>query len=327
MLLVSKRVSILVVAIVLALSLIGSLAMAQEENQGGSGLQLSPTRTDLSGQPGEQKTFSIILKNITQTDVSAEAVLNDFESDNVSGTPRIIVDENARTPYSINGMVKDLTSVDLKAGETKEVKLTVDIPGDVSPGAYFGAIRYAAIPKGQSPSETDRQVALTASVAHLVFIEVAGEINEQIQVEKFQAQNEGKAGSFFIKSPNQAALTVKNLGNGFSRPFGKVTVNGPFGKEAHSYDINNTDPRGIVLPKSSRVFTDELKNIKFPGKYNMTASVAYGNGGEVVTFKSSFIYLPLWSIAVLIALIAVIAFAVYYFYRKRYGKTNSKKRR
>lgn len=299
----------------------------QPGDNSGSGLQLSPTRTDLSGQPGETKTFSVIVRNITQTDVTAQVFLNDFQSDNSSGTPQIIVDDNQRTPYSLANMLKDFTDVDLKAGETKEIKLTVQIPTNASPGAYFGALRYAAIPKGRVQTEAERQVALTASVAHLVFVEVPGDINEQIQIESLRAQREGKGGSFFLQSPDQVALGVKNLGNGFSRPFGTVTVTGPFGRQVSSYEINNTDPRGIILPQSTRVFTDGVGGIKWPGKYTLTAAVAYGNGGEVVPFKSSFIFMPLWALIALLVVIVVLAGGGYFFYRKRYGKGSKPKKK
>lgn len=304
------------------------LVKAQDTNStAGSGLQLSPTKTDLTGQPGEEKQFSVILKNITQNEVTAQVFLNDFESDDVSGAPQIIVDNRERTPYSLVNMLKNINDVDLQAGETKEIKLTVDIPADAAPGAYFGALRYAAVPKGQTQSPEERQVALTASVAHLVFVEVPGDINEQIQIQSLKAQKNDKAGTFFFSIPDKIALGIENKGNGFSRPFGKVNVSGPFGKEIYSYDVNNTDPRGIILPNSARTFTDDLQNIKWPGKYNLTAAVAYGNGGEVIPYKSSFIYMPLWSILTLIALILVIAGTVYYIYRKRFVKKTNKKRR
>lgn len=219
-------------------------------------------------------------------------------------------------------MLKNFTDVDLKAGETKEIKLIIDIPADVAPGAYFGALRYAAIPKGQAQTQAERQVSLTASVAHLVFVEVPGDINEQIQLESLTATQNGNKGTFFFSAPDKVDLGVKNLGNGFSRPFGKVSINGPFGKNVHTYDVNNTDPRGIILPKSARIFTDDAKNIKMPGKYNLTASVAYGNGGEVISYKTSFVYMPAWAIAVIVALIALIAAGSYYLYRKKFVKTS-----
>jgi hypothetical protein len=322
-----KPAVLLVAAVTLFASILVPVTNAQQEQNGGSGLQVSPTRSEITAQPGEQKNFSVVVKNITNTDVTAQTFLNDFQSDNSSGTPQIIVDNKERTPYSLSKMLTDLQNFDLKAGETKEVKFSLNVPSNASPGAYFGALRFASVPKGANQSEAQRQVSLTASVAHLVFVEVAGEITEQIQIEKLQAQRNNKGSSFFFSKPNTAAITVKNKGNGFSRPFGDVILNGVTGSQVHSYKVNDVDPRGIILPSSTRVFSNDIKGVNLPGRYTLVASVAYGNGGEVVTYKSSFWYVPVWFIVLLLALIAAVVFLGYRFYKKRYGAVTKPTRR
>ena len=97
-----------------------------------------------------------------------------------------------------------------------------------------------------------------------------------------------------------------------------MTIN-YFGKKVHSYEVNNSDPRGIVLPNSSRTFVDGLENIKKPGKYTAIVGVAYGNGAEVITYKSSFWYVPLWCLVVLAVLLIAIGVGARYFYKKRFG--------
>lgn len=309
--------------ILAALALV-PFAMAQnDQTTGGNGLQLSPTRSEVNASPGQVKTISMTLRNITQGDLVAQAVVNDFESDGVSGTPQIIVDQSQHTPYSINKFLKGVQDVELKAGEVKEVKLTLDVPGDATPGAYFGVVRYAAIPKGEQ-NTGDRQVSLTASVAHIVLLEVAGDINEQIQLESVKAQRDNKPGSFFFKEPNSMAVGIKNLGNGFARPYGNVSIKNMIGKEVNNYQVNNTTPKGVVLPGSSRTFVDNVDGLSMPGRYTAVASVAYGNGGEVVTYKTAFWYIPLWLFITLLALLAAAGFFIYRTYKRRFG---SKRRR
>lgn len=299
-------------------------AQTPEETKG-SAIQISPTRNEVSVQAGEQKVISLILKNITSNDIVARVFLNDFESDGTSGTPKILIDEGKTTPYSVKNILKNYSDVELKAGETKEVKVTVEVPPNAAPGAYFGAIRYAAIPKGQNDALAP-QVSLTASVAHLVFVEVPGEINQQLKIEKIDIQKNNSSSSIFFSSPNKATVTVKNLGNGFARPFGKVDIQ-RFGKSVDRYELNNTDPRGIILPSSSRAFTNDIKNVKLPGKYTAVASIAYGEGGEVISYKSTFWYLPIWFVLSLLVLIAAIGASVYLVYKKRYNSPSAKVKR
>ena len=294
------------------------LAVAQED--GGSGLQVSPTRTELEAQPGEKKDFTITLKNVTQGKVTAQAFLNDFESDGVSGSPKIISDPNAEaSPFTLRNMLTTVENVDLDAGETKEVNHSINVPTDASPGAYFGAIRYAAVPEGQNTGgDGDPQVSLTASVAHLVFVNIPGDIQQQIQIENVEAQVKGEKSSFYEK-PTQVMVRIKNLGNGFSQPFGKVTVMRG-SSEVSSYDINNTDPRGFVLPQSSRNFTNDIGGISIPGKYKINAGVAYGNGGEVINYESTFWYVPFWVIGVGVAILLLLIGGGYYGYRRMANK-------
>jgi hypothetical protein len=95
--------------LILAALILVPFAKAQnDQTTGGNGLQLSPTRSEVSASPGETKTISLTLRNVTQGDLVAQAVVNDFESDGVSGTPQIIVDQNQRTPYSINNFLRVL---------------------------------------------------------------------------------------------------------------------------------------------------------------------------------------------------------------------------
>lgn len=325
------RLAVMAGSLVLFSGLFLASATAQQ-GQGGSGLQISPPRTDLSLNPGESRTFSVRITNVTQGDLTAQTFVNDFESDNVSGNPKLIVDTNNRTPYTLAEMITGLEDFDLNAGQTRDLELTINVPTDTAPGAYFSAVRFAAIPKGQS-TETDQdnqqQVALTASLAHLVFVEVPGEINEQIQINSFKLERDGMTGQFFWSAPNKAHVSVTNLGNGFSRPFGKVTISRA-GTEIYSYDINSPDPnnsefKGIVLPESSRTFTNEVSNITSPGRYTATALVAYGNGSEVLNSTISFWYVPFWIIVLLVIVIAAVAFGGYKLYNRRFT-TNKKKR-
>ncbi|MES2971114.1 MAG: hypothetical protein V4702_02210 [Patescibacteria group bacterium] len=324
---IRRKLSILLCLAILGVGLLWVPVRAQQET-GGSGLQISPTKTDISIVAGDQRDFTIAVKNVTQGDLTVKTFINDFESDNITGNPRLLADTTKRTAYSLAEIIKGLNDFELKAQESKEIKLTAIVPANASPGAYFSAVRFTAIPKNQASEATQDggQVALTASLAHLVLIEIPGEINEQIQLESLKFQSSGKGGSFFLSSPDKANLAIKNLGNGFSRPFGKVTIS-RFGKEVFAYDVNNTDPKAIVLPKSSRTLINDVKNIKSPGKYTAVASVAYGNGAEVINQEVSFWYVPAWLIALILAIILAVVIGSYLMYRKRFGKRQAKKNR
>lgn len=296
----------------------------------GNGLQITPTRTEIQINPGEVKTFTITVKNVTQADVLAQVSLNDFESDGVTGEPKILVDAKERTTSSLEPFLKGLQDITLKAGESKVVTLTLDAPGDVPPGAYYGAIRFTAAPANSDEGVDDRQVTLTASVASLVLVEVAGDITEQVQLRSARVErkigDEFKAGNFFMNPPSHLAIEVKNNGNSFSKPFGRVTIN-KGSKEVYSYELNAKDPRGNILPKSVRTFRDEIKNVNSFGRYTANVSVSHGSGGEILTQKISFWYVPAWVIAVTVLLLVAIVVAGYFIYKKKFARNRRGGRR
>lgn len=316
----AKRMPTLVIGFVMvaSLALVAITRVNAQDATGGSGLSISPTRTELKIERGQTDKVEINIRNVTRGAIVAKPFISDFESDDATGEPRLFADTDKRNSASISNFVSGLQDVPLAPGEDKNLVYTVSIPQDAAAGGYYGAVTYRAVPANQAGPESG-EVALTANVASLVLIEVPGDITEQIQVGSVKVLKGDKAGSFFTGVPNKVAIAVKNNGNSFSKPFGTVSVTDMSGKEVYNYELNNSTPRGNILPKSGRTFTDEIKNIKKPGRYTVTANVSHGTGGEVLTIKSSFWYLPVWLLIVLAVLIVGIVGGIYFLYRKQFG--------
>lgn len=311
---------------VLALGLVlmpAAPTLAQQTN--GSGLSISPTRTELSIKPGQAGTVSITLKNVTKGAVTAKALVNDFESDNATGEPKLITDDTKQSAASIRNFLLGLDDINLGPGEQKDIVIPVQIPSDASPGAYYGVVRYQAVPKSET-GQGAGQVALTASVGSLVLIEVPGNITEKIQLNSVKAYLNDKSGTIFTKKPTQVGVQIKNLGNSFAKPFGQVQIQNMSGKQVYAYELNNSTPRGNILPSAGRIFKDELKGVSTPGRYKIVANISYGSGGEVLNYTSTFWYLPVWLLIVIaVVVLALIGSAVYLF--KRYNSRSISRRK
>ncbi len=324
----AKRIPLLAIAFALLASLVLVIAnktWAQDNNNGsGSGLSISPTRTELKIEKASTDKVEVSVRNVTRGAIIAKPFISDFESDDATGEPKLYADNDKRNSASISSFVNGLQDIPLAPGETKNLTYTVNIPADAAPGGYYGAITYRAVPANSQDPNGGGQVALTANVASLVLIEVPGDITEQIQVTSVKALKDTKAGSFFTGKPNKAAIGIKNNGNSFSKPFGTVSITNMSGKQVHSYELNNATPRGNVLPKSSRTFTDELKGISKPGRYTITANISHGTGGEVLTTKVSFWYLPVWLLIALFVIVVGIGLGGFYIYKKQFGNKKKK---
>lgn len=310
-----KRLKKILPAVFLVLILLVSPVYAQQKP--GSGLSIQPTLSPFTLKPGQGTNLTITLKNITSNDITAQASVKDFKADdNLTGTPQILPDSNEPSPHSIKKFVSGLKDLSLKPSEQKQVPLTINVPGDSPPGAYYGVIVYKAIPTGTNAPKSG-EVALSASVGSIVLITVPGNIHDQIQLTGIHIYKGDSEGVFFANKPTNAGIEIKNLGNGFAQPFGNVVLQNIFGKQVYSYQLNNTNPRGSILPDSSRIFKQPLKGIKTPGRYTLIANVSSTNGSDVIVLKKTFWYIPIWLIAVVIAVIVAIVLVILWS-RRRY---------
>ena len=281
----------------------------------GSGLSVSPPRAYLTINAGRADSIEVTLKNISGTDVNVKSIVNDFDSNNETGEPKINTDTSTKSPNSVRSFLVGVTDVLLNKDETKKISIPVQVPDNATSGAYYGVIRYTAEPLTRDDDGTKKQVALNASVGIIVLIEVPGNITEQVQAQKITAQRNDSSASFFVAPPNQSAITLKNTGNGFARPYGHVSVT-KGGKEVYSYEMNNTDPRSNILPDKTRTFKDEIKNVDKLGRYTITANISYGQGGDILTLKTSFWVLPLWFIIAVLSGLLVALVAGYLLYKR-----------
>jgi hypothetical protein len=326
------RLALLITTVVTLFGMSMPVMAQQDQTQKrGSGLSISPTRYDLQVAPGKTDVVKITLRNISGTDIVAKAVVNDFESDGETGEPRILTDKTKQIPQTIRNFLVDVGDVPLKKDENKTFDVNVKVPDNAAPGAYYGVIRYEAVPQtSNGATDGSVNVSLTASVGVVVLLTVPGTIQQQLQtlsVRAFPSTTSRNSSSFFIKTPGAVGITLKNLGNGFATPFGTVNVTNMFGKQVYSYQLNTGEPRGVILPNSTRVFKDNIKGIKMPGRYTITANTSYGNGGEIVIAKGTFWYVPVWLIVLLVVLLSVIVAAAYVLYRRLSRRPSLRRRK
>lgn len=285
-----------------ALALIGIVSgqVSGVMAQGGSGLQLSPTKTELTVEAGASETFNVQLTNVTSGSITAEPIIYDFTPKD-DGSPLIITDEKAGVnPSSIKSFVRGLTSIKLSSGSKSEVNLTVVVPKGQAAGSYYGVILFNANVDGEELNNdtTGGKVALSAAVGHIVLIQVPGNITDKMQLIDTVAGRKDKddkvtTGSIFSAVPNQIQITVRNTGNSILRPFGTIAVE-KGGKTVANIQLNNTNIKASVLPNSNRVFTEELNDLQGFGRFTVTTNISYGNGGDILTSKQNIWVIPVW---------------------------------
>lgn len=312
--------SILASVTILATSAIGASAATTTTNTTtltgtGNALRISPVRTDLTINPGETKTIDVYVQNMSNAEIKLHGVINDFTAGkDESGTPNIILDEGKSAPVrSFKQYVSPISDFSVKPNEQHNVKVTIAIPKDADAGGYYGAVRF-------EPADADsgKTLSLTASVGSLVLVTVPGDLKEQANIASLDTRkidpktNKELPGSFFTDGKHLfGAVRIENTGNIQVQPFGKVLLK-KSGKTLASYEINNTSPRGNVLPDSIRKFEfDVSKNVGAFGKYTLEANLGYGSKGELLTATKTFYIVPIPVMIIIGIVLLVILFAIF----------------
>lgn len=289
-------------------------------NASGTGLKISPVRTEMTIEPGVAKTLDVTVQNVSAATTEFKVLINDFvAATGESGQPNLLLDEGKYAPtHSLKRYVSDLPNVTIPGGQSKTVKVAITIPKDAAGGGYYGAVRFA-------PADTSgsKNVSLSASVGSLILVKVPGQIKEDLTIQSFDVRKGEKAatGSGLFANSNNLYATVrfKNQGNVHVQPFGKITVK-KNGSVVQSIEINNTDPRGNVLPDSTRRFNDKLDKVRGWGKYTVEGNFGYGSsGGQMLSASTSFLIIPLVPVAIAAGLLGLLIVALFM-------RTASKKR-
>lgn len=303
-----------VVVATVAASLLTSMAWfgqanaAQTATVGGNALKVSPVRMDVKMDPGTKQTVSLFIQNISNTPANLRAAINDFvAAGDESGKPNIILNENEYAPsHSLKRLVSPISDFTVGAGENKEIKVTITVPKNAAGGGYYGAVRFQ--PAGKNTKET---LSLSASVGSLVLLKVNGDVKEDMTVESLDIRQKDKPGSFFTSSKALTAVVrFKNQGNVHVEPFGKLAIT-RFGKTVGSYEINNTNPRGNVLPDSIRRFDTSLKNLGAFGKYTVKGNFGYGSAGQLLTAETTFYVIPTTLLLAGVGILLILLFLIF----------------
>lgn len=278
---------------------------------GGNGLRISPVRNDITVAPGKKQVVNITITNVTTVPATLQTIVNDFVANpNETGNPAIILDPKAYAPtHSLKRFVEPSGSFTLAPGQQKIIPVTLNIPANAAGGGYFGAVRFAPASTLNGPNIN---VSLAGSVGSLILLKVPGNVKEQLTIASFDVRRDDHPSSFFTSSKNlMATVRFQNQGNIQEEPFGKILLKNRSNKVLATYEINNTDPPGSVLPDSIRKFPIPVKGIGKYGKYKLEGNFGYGASGQLISGSTTFYVIPTSLVIAFIAFVLVLAFLVF----------------
>lgn len=308
-------------------------ATVTAQNQSGNGFRIAPVRSEHVIEKGKSETLTITVENPSDGAVNARGIANDFvASDDESGQPRLLLDESSPSPKnSFKSLVSGLSELALGPREKKDVTVTITVPEDANAGGYYGAVRFEPQLTGGT---SNTNVGLTASVGTIVLVRVPGDLTERLDLVQLSAATKTKdqdgkdqynSKSFFTSGDVGIMTRLKNSGDIHVQPYGKVLVKNMFGKTVHEFEFNDANPRANVLPDSIRKFGDDVPKQKWFGRYTIEANLGYSTGGgELITARASFWYIPTAALlAIIIGILAIVG-GVYWMIRKQKARKQHK---
>lgn len=244
--------SALVVIASTPLSLAHAAAVPAQTTGGGQALEIAPPVINLLANPGQSVSSKISLRDVSSVKLLVSGEIDDFTAAGEDGTPKLLLDPNEQSPYSMKTWFKPLGQVLLKPQEIQNLPFTIAVPKDASPGGYFSVVRFTA----SAPDLNGTGVALSASLGALVFVRVSGDAHEKLSIAKdgftTTLPKDTRTKKLFEGTPVNFSVRIKNEGNVQEQPTGQILIKDMFGKNVASIPINQP-PRNI-LPGTIRRF-------------------------------------------------------------------------
>lgn len=323
-----KRTSLVAVGVSLLILGLGSFApivyaATSTTNPGtGQALEIAPPIITLTANPGQVLKTKIELRDITKSNLVVTNEVNDFVSNGIDGTPKILMgNDDANDPFTMKNWITPLPQFTLSPEQIQNLSLTISVPKDASPGGHYSVIRFTGIP----PNLKGSGVSLSASLGTLVLLTVNGNLTHKLAINSFTVSKftGGKPAKLFQSTPLNFAVTLKNSGNIQEQPTGHIVVSDMFGKTVAGVNIN-LPPRDI-LPDSTRNFTGALdkSNLgtkKLFGLYHAKLTVLYGSTYNLSVTRSITFWVIPYKLVGLIILLLIIAFFVIRHLLKQYKK-------
>ena len=296
--------------------------------QSSAGIKISPVKIEEMVEPGEVFKSQVKVTNEFNKTRIFYVYLRDFKSEGESGTAKLVIPGTEEGYYLASWIDVDSKGIELAPGQERIVPFTVNVPENVGPGGYFGAIILGTEPPRiqQQNEEKGAGMSIAQQTASLLLLRVRGDVLEEAHVREFNTDKDFYNTPFLV----DFLIRIENTGNVHIKPHGAISIKNMFGKEVRVLKIN--EKGGNILPHSIRRFNENIWEGKSAfGKYTATLGVTYGvsvdKGGQgknsLVAIKTFWI-IP-WRIIIPVFLALLFISGIFIFLIKLYKNKAVKK--
>lgn len=266
-------------------------------------LSISPVRQEVVVDSGKEQIIKIIIKNDETEEVKLVPEVDAFQIDGETGRAIFGEEDEAKSWFDASPSL-----LELKPGEQGEFYFIISVPvGTEAESHYLGLFAKQAA--------SDGQVGLESRIGSLLFLHVAGTVQENLTREFFDTEKK-----FYINLPVKLLLKLRNNGTIHVAPKGEIVIQDFRGKELRTYSVNEKERK--VLPGglwSEGYSLDESVLKKAIGPVKIKATINYGLSQEQIFGSTSFWYIPLSFIIVTGSIIILMLIISIFVWHKRRG--------
>ncbi len=248
----------------LNLNILFPINIYAQVNQNIEGLVVGPSKIILEMSQGETKTGIVKYKNNSQSSLELNFYIERFESSEES--IKFIPKENDSNPEFISQWLTiPENQISINPGETKEINYTLTIPPNIKSGGKYFALTARNSSSSLSTNSTFTQFAYEVST--LFFITVKGELNNEIVIDTF------KANEVIFENFTAGFQTIlKNTGDIHEIPKGNILIKNAFNEIVITIPFNSKSD--VLLPSSIHRFEDYWQG-GFWKKYNSQSTIPH----------------------------------------------------
>jgi len=275
------------------------LTLGQANAQSVLPLTVAPARQEIVINPGEGSAVNIRFYNFSETPVSGLVRIADFIVDNSQGAPRIIEDVNQVSPRfsAQTWLTIPYDRITIAASDKVSLQAKITVPSDARPGGRYVAVYFeptTAIPQAIG-AEKEAGTGVSSRIASLIYIKVSGPTMEKALVSRFFTPG------FFEYGPVKVETQILNRGDYHVRPRGVITMSNIFGTPVDQTNLKEEN----IFPDVVRNYENSLGKKWLMGKYKLSLTASYGEGGQVLE-AFTYVWVFPWRVALAVVLTIII---------------------
>ncbi|HEV2339975.1 MAG TPA: hypothetical protein VGT05_04435 [Patescibacteria group bacterium] len=272
-------------------------------------ITISPPSLSLTVNPGDKKEGTLGLINDSDATLTFATSLFDFIVQDKHGTAEILPRGTiTNNKYSgSNWLAVYPQTLTLKPHERGQLQYFIQVPPDARPGGHYAAIVYQPIVPGQSAGSG---ASIKTQLATLVYITVAGVVNENAKVTEFSAPKLSEYG------PVALTTEIQNNSDVHIRPIGTIIVKDMLRR---TIDVENLEQQNIFPGNVALDYTNNVGSKWMIGRFSATLMATYGTNNNLPLSAVVYFWVIPWKVITIsiLVLIAIILFILILLKRRK----------